>query len=585
MTDRLSPKHSKLTTSPQPRVGRFGSHLHGNDRPSRNLIPHSKSQISLSSFTLFLLFLFTFSTLSANIVINELMYDPSGTDTGFEWIELYNSGLEDIDLEGSRILKGGASFEQVYVFPRFILRAGRFLLLGEASVPNTQFTASLVFQNGGSETDGVRYESADGTYTDTVLYDEPNSYGLPDDSGSSGTSFAVDVPEGNSLARVIDGWDSDACAADWAAEASPTPGFANPVRIDYGLYWPSLRQDDGDWICGVWVKNLSPVSASLDAPLEFRLDGFSVGSICACNISAGDSLYFENWLPITDEANHLIEIILDLPGDPNQADNYLSLPLYTMNLQAPVINELMYRPASGYQEWIEIWQGAASRGTYRIEDRAGNGFNFELPDREGHFVLCTSASQLLARYPDCPAQDVITTNGWPSLNNDGDELRLFDAAGAVIDSMAYAEDATPPDRSLERYESQGMRLWRASLALNGATPGQINSSPVQVPPDQSSPIAVYGSPCKARDGEQISVSYQLADAQNRVTCQVWSRAGHLVRVLADNTLLPNTGVLSWDGRDSAGRFVSRGLYYIAWESRGLSSKKALRKRFSIAMRD
>jgi hypothetical protein len=63
--------------------------------------------------------------------------------------------------------------------------------------------------------------------------------------------------------------------------------------------------------------------------------------------------------------------------------------MFTQNLAAPVINELMYRPATGYQEWVEIWQKHASRGAYRLEDRAGNGFDFELPERAD--TLCCVA--------------------------------------------------------------------------------------------------------------------------------------------------------------------------------------------------
>ena len=549
--------------------------LAGTALTRRNLSP------ARSALTLLLLLA---STLSANIVINELMYDPNGTDTGYEWLELYNNGLSDIDLEGARLLKAGSAYEEVFVFPRFILRAGRYLLLGETNVPNAQFTASLAFQNGGSETDAVRFESADGLYRDTVLYDEPNYYELPDDSGVSGSSFAPDAPQGYALARIMDGWDSNLCGVDFIAEAYPSPGSANPVRIDYGLYWPSLRQDEDGWICGIWVKNLSPISAYLEIPLEFRLDGVSAGTICACNISAGDSLFYENWFAIADEDNHLIEISLDLASDPDQTNNQISLQLYGPELQGPRLNEVMYRPATGFQEWIEIWQGSPYRGSYRIEDRAGNGFDFELPDQAGYFVVCASPAQLLSRYPDCPADIVIDVSGWATLNNDGDEVWLLDADGETIDSLSYEADATPPDRSLERYESQGMSLWRACLASTGATPGLVNSSPVEVPPGQSKPVAVYGSPCQARAGEQISVSYQLQDSQNRVDCAVWSRAGQLVRVLADNTLLPNTGVLSWDGRDANGRYVPRGLYYISWTSRGLSSGKEIYKRFSVAMR-
>ena len=32
------------------------------------------------------------TSIVAQVVINEVLYDPTGSDTGNEWIELYNSG-------------------------------------------------------------------------------------------------------------------------------------------------------------------------------------------------------------------------------------------------------------------------------------------------------------------------------------------------------------------------------------------------------------------------------------------------------------------------------------------------------------
>ena len=36
----------------------------------------------------------------ASVVISEVMYNPQGTEAGREWIELYNSGSEDVPLVG-----------------------------------------------------------------------------------------------------------------------------------------------------------------------------------------------------------------------------------------------------------------------------------------------------------------------------------------------------------------------------------------------------------------------------------------------------------------------------------------------------
>ncbi|MBP9711571.1 MAG: lamin tail domain-containing protein [Candidatus Pacebacteria bacterium] len=44
------------------------------------------------------IFLLSFRIASADVVINEIMYNPTGGDTNVEWIELYNNGISSVDL-------------------------------------------------------------------------------------------------------------------------------------------------------------------------------------------------------------------------------------------------------------------------------------------------------------------------------------------------------------------------------------------------------------------------------------------------------------------------------------------------------
>ncbi len=163
-----------------------------------------------------------------SVVMNEVLYDAVGSDTGQEWIELFNAGSGDVLLDGWRIERGGTSFASVFTFPSNThLAPGAFLLVGEAAVPHADFTATLVFQNGGDATDGIRLLNAHGDVVDVVLYDAPNSNGLPDERGSSGTSFAPDVAEGHSLARVSDGADTHASETDFRDARVPTPRQSN----------------------------------------------------------------------------------------------------------------------------------------------------------------------------------------------------------------------------------------------------------------------------------------------------------------------------------------------------------------------
>ena len=312
--------------------------------------------------------------ISSQVVINEVCYDPDGADTGKEWIELYNSGNTDVNLAGAKIFSGGSNFVEVFEFPHFILRAHRFVLIGDAQVEAAVFVTPLAFQNGGAETDAIRYLSADGSYTDTVLYDSPNGNNLPDDSSLPATSFAVDVPEGYSLARRMDGYDTDDCAADFCGESEPTPGLPNRVRVDYALLHPQTWQEEAGWQFGVWVKNLADISPAISADLRIYLDGIKIDDRIVSDLAAGDSLLVGASLSVEDDLNHQVTAVLDLENDPDLSNNSVTVDLFALELRPPVINELMYHPETGKPEWIELWvQAAPERGNYRIIDAAEIG--------------------------------------------------------------------------------------------------------------------------------------------------------------------------------------------------------------------
>ncbi|MDP8204709.1 MAG: lamin tail domain-containing protein, partial [Candidatus Tenebribacter mawsonii] len=105
-----------------------------------------------------IIIIFTTLILAQNVVINEVLYDPDGSDSGYEWIELYNSSDQSVNLNGWMIRKAGSQFELVYAFDLFsgyTIPSHSYFLIGEEFVPDTDLTTSLAFQNGGSETDGI----------------------------------------------------------------------------------------------------------------------------------------------------------------------------------------------------------------------------------------------------------------------------------------------------------------------------------------------------------------------------------------------------------------------------------------------
>lgn len=520
----------------------------------------------------------------AQVLINEVCYDPAGPDSGKEWIELYNAGNSDVNLQGAKLFSGGSGFVEVFEFPYFILRAHRYLLIGDTQVTQAVLNTPLAFQNGGAETDGIRYLGPDGSYTDTVLYDSPNSNSLPDDTGLPGLSFATDVPEGFSLARRMDGYDTNDCAADFCAEANPSPGLANRVYVDYALLHPQSWLDDDIWQFGVWTKNLSNISPLVTADLHIWMDGLKIAENLVSDLAAGDSLRVVINLPVQDNHNHQISAILELENDPNPSNNALVLDLILQNLRQPVINELMFWPDTGKQEWIELWVDyVPSRGDFGIRDATGNEASFSLPAYAGYFVLCSSPEQFMLHYPNCPAQAVVKTDGWTTLNNDGDSILLLDADGNILDQMSYLGAGSQQGKSLERHLNSSQQvLWRLSLDSFGSTPGRANSQSAPVP-DFDGILSVKGSPCDPFKDEYISIFYKLDSTQNRVNCKVFDSSGCLIRILADYLLVSGEGVITWDGRTTQGKVAPRGRYYFAWESQPTDGQKSLRKQFTAVI--
>lgn len=162
------------------------------------------------------------------VVINEILYDALGADEGYEWVELKNNGSAPVEVAGWKLQSGGTSFGNTVTLPAGLtIDPGGYLLIGESSVPGAQFVANFTLQNGGNPTDGVRLLDAQGQVIDVVLYGEPNTNGLPDESGAPGTLPAAGAPPGASLARLPDGADSNVSGIDFAATSALTPGAAN----------------------------------------------------------------------------------------------------------------------------------------------------------------------------------------------------------------------------------------------------------------------------------------------------------------------------------------------------------------------
>jgi len=531
--------------------------------------------------------LFILSYLSSSLVINEVLYDPVGSDGGWEWIEIFNGSGEMVNLEQWIIQKAGTEFDDIYVFPYFELEPGSYLLLGEESVENTDLITELAFQNGGSATDGIRIISPEGDYTDTVLYDFPNTNSLPDDYGNIGSTFAPDVSSGHSLARVVNGVDSNDSELDFFECENPTPGVANFFPIDLELTSAQIVEtEEGIQIITV-ISNLSTINVdNFEATLNLYINSELEEQYPLPQINGGENIdyiinqteIFSGYDQITVSVNYLYD---------NELENN-SIQLSHLEGYPPLIfNEIMLKPEQTQQEWVEIFNTTSSEfyvDNFLILDASNGEIRFSCLCGAGEYlVICQDEEALLSTYPDMDATKIIISECWTPLNNSEETLTLLDSCGTVFEEFCYWGTDCPEGVSLERINPflvADPENWVPSVA--GATPGLPNSVYIELMPE-SAGVNINPNPFSPYRDENTIITYCLPRLLNRVTLRIFDLKGRLVRTLVDQIVQSARGEFIWDGRDKEDRKLLPGVYILLMEAVTLDTEKVYRLEDTIVL--
>jgi hypothetical protein len=181
----------------------------------------------------------TVNTGANHLVINEVDYDQTGTDTA-EFVEIFNPSAAPVDLTGKSLVfvngSNNMTYENVDLSSGGMLPAGGFLVVAGPGVtvnpPAIKITvATFTIQNG--DPDGVALvDVTQGTLIDALCYGGPmtmaNVTGITGPvSLVEGTATTVKDSLTGSMCRLPDGTDTDNASADWHLCATPTPGVAN----------------------------------------------------------------------------------------------------------------------------------------------------------------------------------------------------------------------------------------------------------------------------------------------------------------------------------------------------------------------
>ncbi len=510
--------------------------------------------------------------------INEVLYDPEGPDTGLEFVELLNCREHDVLLTGWTLETGnGASpgdWTVEWTGGDFdVLEPGERLVVGEAAVtPAPDVVTSLDLQNG---PDGVRLTDGD-RVVDTVGWGE-----LVHPEYCEGAP-APDVASGRSLARMPDCRDSDDNARDLLS-AEPTPGFPNCAVRDVAV---SVRHrvgeilPEGDVTLTLDVANAGaqPVEAGA-VTLRAFVDGAALPSVEAPlsdSLAVRDTVACELVVPSNRLGYACATVEAHLSGDADTTDNRAGTS-FTIGMPGGrvAVNEVMHSPGEQETEWFELlgvdavqvpidgWRFGDDESQSALE--AGEPVVVE----SGEFLVVARDPEIVE--PRTGAR-VLSLERWEALSVD-DVVLVTDRYGTPMDVVRYERDwGGDRDVSLERVRADlpadDRGNWGSSVAVEGSTPGRVNSIHVAELPT-SGRLSIAPNPFSPDgDGidERCSIRFDLPTPQATVRLTIYDVLGRIRAVLRDHALVASSTELVWDGTGTDGATLPAGVYVACLEA-------------------
>ncbi|MFH1311855.1 MAG: lamin tail domain-containing protein [Candidatus Eisenbacteria bacterium] len=529
------------------------------------------------------------------VVINEVLYDPDGSDTGYEFAELFNCALEPVCLQGWMFETGNGAYENRWKHEwtglgTDTVEARGFFVIGEDLVlPPPDFVTALDLQNG---PDGCRLVAPDGS-ADVVgwgdLVYEEYYEGSPATCAHSGVS----------IGRDPDGSDRDLNSEDFRLLEVPSPGDFNHPPFDLAIEkaglsrYTSTSGADIDIACmlvnsGIEVCGDATVSAALGA----LLDSIHVPDA----LEPSEQVKVVVRLPHPGEGLHTIRVwhrqALDRWHWNDSVSTSIVLPPPPV-----VINEVMFKPTGTECEWIEIFAHGTSGISIRdwtLEDHRGTKRKLVGDDlmlsRGDMLVLVEDVEVFAVAHPDLDRGCFLRpSGGWPTLNDvDGpldfaDMIIVRDARGTMVDSVAYRTRWSRPGISFERIDPRGPSSsssnWSPHYGNTSGSPGRANSVSFHLPGDGSiltlSPSAF--SPDGDGQDDLLAIAARLCEPC-LVRLSIFDLSGRLVKRLIDGEVVETSRTTFWDGRDDNESRQAMGAYLVLLEAKATASDRTYRAR-------
>jgi hypothetical protein len=425
-----------------------------------------------------------------SIVINEIMYGPAGGEP--EWIELYNRTDVLINIKDWSINDIFTSPTSVIIEDNVFIEPYSYVVLSRSSniinyhrfIPAEVYVLSLPSLN--NDADGVVLKDNRGFEIDSVFY-----------------TVEWGGTNGHSLERISVDASSD-LQTNWGSSLDieqSTPGRINSLtskQFDLSIaemgFNPRFPVPDDDVFVSVLFRN-DGSSAANNFNVEFYVDTDSNNAVdlllsreVVLSLSSGDSVNVISTVPIQNINSKILTAVrIDYSEDEDTLNNYFEKSIEPgFPSKIVLINEVMYNPADGEPEWIEVVNVSTEEiniKNWSVSDVLATPTknfitNEDIYLQPEEYLVIAKDTSFNSAHPGIKSKVLFTNIG--TLGNTADGIIIYDFRDGIIDSLFYCSSwGGGKGYSLERISLEEVTNdstnWTTSLSPQGSTPGEPNS--------------------------------------------------------------------------------------------------------------
>ena len=525
-----------------------------------------------------------------DVVINEIMCDPDPVVSlpNYEYIELYNKSKYQINLNRWSLSTPSSIkyISNVVIFPdSFIVLTGTsgYAAYKGSGLPVYEVVGFPALINAGC-TLVLRNEK--GELMNAVAYSD-QWYG------------DLTKSEGGFSLEMMDPFNPCGEAENWGASKNKnggTPGKINSIRaLNPDHSNPSLERISvlsSDSIQLYFSETMD--SLTLLNPMNYTIDqgiGQPIKLIPMAPQFKSVKLKLANTLNDKTIYTCTVTNNYDCAGNSIETNNTARFAVpQAVSANDIVINEIMFDPASGGTEWIELYNRSnktidlTSLLVGKYDTVQNKPINTETISTSGYLlfpeeylVLSENSSLIKSQYSTSFPQGFIKLSALPALYKE-DVISISDQNKNVIDYVKYNEKMHFPllnitkGVSLERIDfnrsGNDKTNWNsASSQVGFASPAYRNSQYMQ----NEGGAHVHVSPeifSPDNDGynDVLNIHYQFNESGKVANIMIYDGQGRFVKYLVKNEHLGSEGAFSWNGITDTNEKAPMGIYVIYVEA-------------------